>query len=418
MAHEDLLDISKIKLIVSENCPYLFDLRQKLREIFPDQAEDSYLVINNSSIHQFIDSDKNAAVKWIRDFYFINQNNELVFPNLAYAEFFNFYRPHASNNAWRRTWQNDPRFAYTLNYKSYDPGIEAIPGRASFFKPSDATIIPRFKQARSDIEGGNLIQAINTQNEIKGIVGISAVLNTGLACSQSPEGRDTLDALLQKRKDEKQGISDQKFQNKLVLHPGQSEHLVAAKYLCEEDLGLSHRGLVVIPQWIYHIDCILGYLGRGKIILHSFTQSPDSEFTRYCSQFEPQIAEIERKLVKHHFEVIRCCGLIGQRGISLLTDRGEVKYEANFMNGFAVMGPTGQYYYFTNDTPLESLKSTFTALLLSHNIQAVYLNIDADSRYHSASATMYEMTAMSGGLRCQTNFIDINSVTNLSFTDH
>ncbi|WP_298624215.1 hypothetical protein [uncultured Legionella sp.] len=42
--------------------------------------------------------------------------------------------------------------------------------------------------------------------------------------------------------------------------------------LIREELGCTKTNLLIIPQWTYHLDLQMAYLGRGQFVIHSFKQ--------------------------------------------------------------------------------------------------------------------------------------------------
>lgn len=388
---------------------------------------------------------------WVRDNYVINYQHNYLVPkrenSFLTAENFPIDDDNdiaGLHQRWSAEWSQDSRLYYRLAGRLASPDLH-MRARSPFLKLGS-----RLRETSMDLEGGNLIQAVNGRGEVKAIVGLNGQLNTGFMMAATGQG-DLAEHYIVERQ-----IRDiDRYFSKVNGRIESGLSFLAAKPMIEKELGLEKGGVVVVPQWTYHIDCMMTYLGFNTFLVHSFDETiqhinelgiPPALLSSVLytakigsSKFEREVIDkIIYKLTKHGFRAIKCAGVVFHRFYNP-TDRVP-RFDAfkrtdfcgaNFMNGIAGSDRSGKPFYLTNDSALRGAKQYFSTLVARYipNMDVRYLkvrNLDiADliamkapgrsplfaESYHTLLAagyfndTMAMMSIMGGGLRCQTNYL-------------
>ncbi|KTD57268.1 hypothetical protein [Legionella shakespearei] len=256
---------------------------------------------------------------------------------------------------------------------------------------------------KSVLEGGNFFCAINEQKERYHIVGENAISET----------------MAYNNVDREQAII----------------------YLAK-DLSCSVEQILPIPQWTYHLDLQMAYLGKGQFIIHSFDQDKidfglsDVEidgirktFEVLKDLFEINIIEATREILeKHGFEVTKVFGCLFY--LTDETDPEQLKYVpyckssegfdgalALMMNGIALdLGEKGRHFITARqDLPLFS--EQFASSLRDLGVTRVH-GADMLEAYDysgdflstllgiQGACNVSQVAAyMNGALRCQTSIV-------------
>jgi len=197
-----------------------------------------------------------------------------------------------------------------------------------------------------------------------------------------------------------------------------------AKRLIEKQLLCNKGNLVVLPSYAYDLDLILSYMGNHTFILHSFSETVkflqshrDSLLFQYGTKWFDRILEdhiklenaleseivneIERRLSKHGFQIIKCCGFLAnyefdKYGHALQLGSG-VSYDSFLMNGIArYTDETHQQVIYTSlNSNLTAHVTYFSELLSQFGIQWDPIADDSDDQL--AILNDYQ-----GGLHCST----------------
>lgn len=334
------------------------------------------------------------------------------------------------------------------------------------------------REKTTALEGGNLIKAINSQGDLKFIVGESAIVHSAMyyrtnstVGAASPSYQQYRQAIEPTSKGIRKGIASYAAAPDVVdaQHAARlAERRTAEKYRVAHELnqgsqGIFHkesaRNVIVVPQWTYHIDLQMSYLGNGKVLVHSFestleflaqnkaqvlaelnqliqtqaiswTGSAEDLFQKIvhvnielARTYEKSIVdEIGRKLEKHGLSMTKCCGNLftdfpigGSPGGDLL---------GCFMNGLGGhSSKTDRDYFLTARSPLASFERYFAQQILAPmGIDCRFLNMvpkDPDDTFvpqpgslpmdpdmESAINTVKAIGSLSGSFRCQTTVAD------------
>ncbi|VEG90125.1 hypothetical protein [Legionella spiritensis] len=214
------------------------------------------------------------------------------------------------------------------------------------------------------------------------------------------------------------------------------------------ELACPHDRLLVIPQWTYHLDLQMAYLGRGQFVVHSFHQPdidfdlPDESIDKIKITFAYLEALFENNVIdetcsileKHGFEVNKVFGcLFYLKDISDMNQKKWVpfcKADINFegaialmMNGISLdLGARGRHFL-TSKCELPSFKEQYDVSLMKLGIDSVH-DVDMPDYYDDygyfdgiaagfmgAGSVSDIAAAMNGGLRCQTSIVSKSLTT-------
>lgn len=151
---------------------------------------------------------------------------------------------------------------------------------------------------KSVLEGGNFFCAINGQNERYYIVGENVVSET----------------MAYNNVDREQAIN----------------------YLAK-DLSCSVKQVLPVPQWTYHLDLQMAYLGKGQFIIHSFDQD----------KIDFGLSQEEIQDIRNTFDVLK-----DLFEINIINATCEILEK----HGFEVTKVFGCLFYLTDETAPEQLK--------------------------------------------------------------
>jgi hypothetical protein len=317
----------------------------------------------------------------------------------------------------------------------------------------------RIKFKSTSLEGGNLITVSNGERKLKFIVGESAIAHFSfykelfLSQSQCKERDEMYKSHI---KEESHGyqkwfLAYQKslsIKDPLSLAADRAKERISKKYAIAYELSSASEGpfsietkkdIIAVPQWTYHIDLQMSYLGQGQILIHSFEKTLDfltekkSEIlnelesinlletvrwkesalalyeklillnTHLVAEFENSIInEAIRKLEKHGLTVHKCLGNLFH---GALEEGVPQKMICAFMNGLSgYSDQLGCNYFLTVDSPLICLKTYFEELLAKQfGMKTYFLNVTNPRFPQSPSMTMSTFDETEGSFRCQTN---------------
>lgn len=328
------------------------------------------------------------------------------------------------------------------------------------------------------LEGGNLIKAINSQGDLKFVVGESAIVHSAMYYRRdSTVGADSSSYQQYRQAIVPGSKGMQKSVNSYAAAPDVvdaqqavrlAERRTAEKYRVAHELnqgsqGVFHkeskRNVIAVPQWTYHIDLQMSYLGDGRVLVHSFestleflsqnkaqvlaeldqliqakaiswTGSAEDLFqkivyvnTELAQTYETSVVdETRRKLEKHGLSVTKCCG-------NLFTDFPKQGFPGGdllgcFMNGLGGhSSKTDRDYFLTARSPLASFERYFAQQVLAPmGIDCRFLNmipkspgtafvpqpgsLPIDPNMELAVNTVKTVEAAHGSFRCQTTVAD------------
>jgi hypothetical protein len=315
------------------------------------------------------------------------------------------------------------------------------------------------------IEGGNIFSAINGKGHNFLIIGENAILDTAAYIKHNdPHYKTNLPA-------------NQYLVNNYYAKKGFDYDFVNLRYLAKkriaETFGFSPNDLIIIPQWAYHIDLQMSYVGYSQFILNTFELPQINEITNedidydfdmddyfgidpketgLGPMFAPKIQQtfnclnekfgdkivnnIEKKLIKKGFQVYKvigtafcntgnplnipyCCNSKYQHGGSA----------SLLMNGITVFSNKYQKRYFitANATVDNGLKKVFSKNLTDKcGVEVVFIDINKNMNLghianNDPNRTLDFVRIYEGSVRCQTAIIPtmpylrrVNSYNDLS----
>ncbi|KTD64089.1 hypothetical protein [Legionella spiritensis] len=215
-----------------------------------------------------------------------------------------------------------------------------------------------------------------------------------------------------------------------------------------EELACPHDRLLIIPQWSYHLDLQMAYLGRGQFVIHSFHQKginfglPEESIDKikitfaYLEKlFEKNVIDATCSILQEHdFEVDKVFGCL-----FYLEDTSDVNQKkwvpfckadedfegaiALMMNGISLdLGARGRHFL-TSKCDLPSFKEQYDVSLIKLGIDGVH-DVDMPAYYDDdgyfdgmvtgfmgAGGVSDVAAAMNGGLRCQTSIVSKSLTT-------
>lgn len=216
----------------------------------------------------------------------------------------------------------------------------------------------------------------------------------------------------------------------------------AAISIILEELACPDDKLLIIPQWTYHLDLQMAYLGHGQFVIHSFDQQDfdfglgtevskkvAETFDRMNELFEKNVIDVTCNLLNEHgFEVSKVFGcLFYLNDFDDLKERQYIPYcknddsfggaLASTMNGIALdLGPKGRYFIMARCDQIE-FRQQYEQSLRKLGIREIH---DADmleaydysGEFESillgimGAKNVTEVAAfMTGALRCQTSIV-------------
>lgn len=253
------------------------------------------------------------------------------------------------------------------------------------------------------LEGGNLFEVVNCDGDKYYFIGINVLLN-------EIDFKNIKNGTMSDPKD----LTHRDILNKCRLELERYKKIFKT------------QNVIALPQWSYHLDLQISYIGKATFLIHSFNEVLD-KFNDICSDIDKsdQFSDIARDasereiIIKYIDATLKSCGFKTIKFAGVLHDtykdwdeNGEEKIDykpkyalgkgtiSAFVNGIDLSLGAKQYYL-TIDSPYINHKTYFTNLLREQNIEVVYLRVNGKS----AKATLEHISARGGALRCQTNFI-------------
>ncbi|WP_224369663.1 hypothetical protein [Hyalangium versicolor] len=283
------------------------------------------------------------------------------------------------------------------------------------------------------VAGGNIITARNNKDRLKFIVGEIGVFSVWY--------NDSFGAQMPIKE---QSVGPKKLQSRAAKYNYSPEQYLLwknAKYRIREllltpeafkqegDEETPDKSVLFVPQWAYHIDLQMLYVGKGRVVLHSFKKqreliesfffkpSADRTLLRDSAiALEQKYGEINRKaketLEKHGFEVIEVAGVL-PTGV----DDGHVKctkpnYYFCFMNGIALF-PDKVLVPHHLETEREFV--SFAYELFMDELRSVGIETVPIGNHLKAAGKFVTdfMLREEGGLRCKTTTLPRESLAAL-----
>lgn len=203
------------------------------------------------------------------------------------------------------------------------------------------------------------------------------------------------------------------------------------------NLNCDVKKILVIPQWTYHLDLQMSYLGSGEFIIHSFDQSHfdfgnenkneiKNTFKKLKQFFEKDIIdEVIKILTENNFSVNKVFGCLFQipqniYSLDFLIEHNRIPllaFEKNlfatFMNGITIHTKESKVFL-TADSENEEFKKYFSEQLQNIGVKVEFLKINSLYLNHYGSTTNY-IAMVHGGLRCQSTIINKSLIRRLSY---
>lgn len=340
------------------------------------------------TIHEFSKS------PWTKD-YLISLGNLLTFP--------------ASPNTNKefpldeKTRQNKQLYyAVTGDETHYDS--EAVSNTDEWVEKSDRVLSPISPIPNAIIEGGNIFSVRNNEGKQFILIGENAISENMLKLSRTRE--DTIISF-------------------------------------STDMNISPDNIIVIPQWTYHLDLQMAYLGNSEFIIHSFDQNnfdavSDPTERQHCiktfeflrDNFEISIIDKTISLLSEHgFFVKKVFGcLFYLENVNNPEQRKFIPYGkhsddtdgaiATLMNGIAGIDENNQRYFIATRCDQKDFKAQFENSLLTLGVRTHYADmldfydmqgdfdpVAAGVMFQNIYSVQHYTASKNGGLRCQTSII-------------
>ena len=211
--------------------------------------------------------------------------------------------------------------------------------------------------------------------------------------------------------------------------------------------------VIYIPQWAYHIDLQMAYIGKGVFLLHCFEEGEkfwevyrkDPFFVMQGQKFKALIGDVPNELDRQgyrniiniiaakleacNFKVIKFCGCIFQERSyeSKLDENLDVASRvveisdggclaSFFTNGFHYYSSqSNQHYFITLNSPFEFYKNYLRRILFPLKITPIF--IDMDDAKPGNTPVLIEQQNLRGAVRCQMNWINRNKLSELGLAN-
>jgi hypothetical protein len=194
----------------------------------------------------------------------------------------------------------------------------------------------------------------------------------------------------------------------------------AAKQELAAMLGV--KKVTIVPQWLFHIDLQMAYLGDKTFLIHSFDEAlafaheHESDLkaelgkekfnafvainTKLQKHLQPRINLTVKRLKAAGLDPVTCCGGL----ITKELDNGKVDascFHSSFLNGLTFQADNGEKTFLTLDANNSTIhKKYFLEIVKRHASASVrYIRDEADPLADPQSI----LRNKSGGLRCVTN---------------
>ena len=181
---------------------------------------------------------------------------------------------------------------------------------------------------------------------------------------------------------------------------------------------INPESVLVVPQWMYHIDLQMAYLGEKTFLIHSFNASlgflanhkkdlqseigaegleklvtVNQEYAKTIekSHIDPLVA----KMTKKGFKAVKCCGMLFEGPI---TNGFPAGLRSIFMNGITFRAEEGLTFITSDAHGMETHKRDFmTAAQEAGACDSIFLGSD------DGSNPVLRVEQTKGGIRCLTN---------------
>jgi hypothetical protein len=365
---------SKI-LVYAPSCGFKIDLEKTIFE----------LNVNACMIYTGDDYDP-----WVRDLFFEAVDGVIYLRSKEFTKNKIYYRSSKWDEDYIVTsnYMESKKYLSCKMFISNRPEVKSV---QSIANQLNRTVRPTIRC----VEGGNLFVAPNKFGELFYFIGINALLNE-------------FDIQIFK-KNYVENLRSSCNSNMLQLVKGLSRY--------KKIFGTDN--VVALPQWKYHLDLQMAYIGQSTFLVHDLSKEFDfcrknslqemSTVIRMPEEINKVTKNISNILKEYGFNVILCCASLHDRKRRELNENmvypldfsGGEGLSSSFVNGLDIKYD-GKSYYLTMDSPNAKHKQYFTALMNDFGVDVRYLRMDN----LNAEQTTIEAAYLKGSLRCQTNFIN------------
>ncbi len=317
-------------------------------------------------------------------------------------------------------------------------------------KTTDFETVGEAKVSKLDrvvLEGGNVFSAVNKEGKNFIIIGENAVLDT---CAYLLKSNPDLSEINLPKSN---FYINNKFDEKFIKLRAYAKELIA------NSLGINKEDIIILPQWTYHLDLQMSYLGKSQFIINTFEVPSDIDyedglqdyfgydpglrapkdvglaekikdtFDKLNEQYGKSIIEvIQNKLIKRGFEVSLVLGStfynnrkqdssLNQVDSPYCRDSRDLGATALLMNGITVFSPilNKRVFITANAVTQESgVYETFKKQLEKLDVELRLVDINKDHGLKitinsDKSKTLDFVRSYEGSVRCQT--VILNSGT-------
>ena len=222
-------------------------------------------------------------------------------------------------------------------------------------------------------------------------------------------------------------LLDEAIQKKVLRNfPGASDLDFAASAWLQRDAAkrelrgesLGATKVVILPQYMFHIDLQIAYLGGDVILVHSFEQTLNllekcgADYAEVHGQEALDRLKVETRSLRERYEFsvveesvrrlekaglrpIKCCGAL--MSIPRANDGPDLVY-SHFVNGVAIENEQGKMFFATADADGVSFhKRYFQELCGDLGVGVEFIRCN-DARINPAA----KILELNGGVRCRT----------------
>lgn len=233
------------------------------------------------------------------------------------------------------------------------------------------------------LEGGNLFSVINKKGEKYYFIGVNALLNE-------------IDIAISKSNYLKNSMNTCSFDSKLQFVLNRYKKI------------FNTNNVYYLPQWTYHLDLQMAYIGKSTFILHSFQETKkylNISLPLFYDEIEKVINKIFITLHNCHFNVYKSCAIIHKDYSNFDGLWNGSNSASSFINGIDIQNED-KNFFLTIDSPNLNHKKYFKQFIKDKS------NIDVNffkCNKSTAQMTLDKTNESAGALRCQTNFIHFDN---------
>ncbi|QBR83076.1 hypothetical protein E3983_01100 [Legionella israelensis] len=372
-------------------------------------TRDSFVLIHKESPYfeslKKLAADLNFSIKehsfpygyWTKD-YVVSTGNDVLTPAKKSKDHY------FTETFMRNAKQNDGLYYGKLQLTEHHQAKTSIPSALAWRDESQTLLDTSFVR-KTALEGGNLFCAINKKGQRFYLVGENVISET---MAYNEVDRTT------------------------------------AIDITIKELGCNPEQLLVIPQWAYHLDLQMAYLGHGQFIIHSFTQT-DFNFnlsedvqSKVAATFQTLADFFEKDIIDKTCQILRDNGFEIKKVFGCLfylddyTDLKQLKYVpfckssadhdgvlALMMNGFALDLDDNGRHFIVPRCDQDIFKEQFEIYLAGLGVNVQYVDMleyyDYDDEFSgmaagimSANSVTDVVAFMNGSIRCQTSIVSKN----------